>query len=105
MALPQKKSREWHWALMDYGAFLKSSVPNPNRRHKNYSIQSKFEGSLRQIRGATLKILSVEEMSREELIGKLKKITLQTEDRVAGVLQALENERLITEEKNKLRLA
>src|SRR3989338_6712657 len=50
-ALDKKNSREWHWALMDYGAYLKSQVPNPNRKHNNYTVQSKFEGSLRQIRG------------------------------------------------------
>src|SRR3989344_1126855 len=55
-ALDKKNSREWHWALMDYGSHLRSTLSlskggNPNRKHNNYTVQSKFEGSLRQIRG------------------------------------------------------
>ncbi len=52
------KPREWYAALMDYGSFLKSQHPNPSRRSKHYTTQSKFEGSLRQVRGAILKAIS-----------------------------------------------
>lgn len=47
--------REWYWALMDYGSYLKTVVDNPNKRSKHYVKQSKFEGSDRQIRGALLR--------------------------------------------------
>jgi len=47
--------RTWHSALMDYGAHLKKTNPNPSRRSKHHVKQSKFEGSLRQLRGAILK--------------------------------------------------
>ena len=94
--LDKKNSREWHWALMDYGAYLKSTVPNPNRRHKNYSIQSTFEGSLRQIRGTALKMLSVRPMDINELTERLKKATSQTKERIKKVILALEKEGLIT---------
>ncbi|OGZ72410.1 MAG: hypothetical protein A2908_03135 [Candidatus Staskawiczbacteria bacterium RIFCSPLOWO2_01_FULL_38_12b] len=111
LALDKKNPREWHWALMDYGAYLKSHPPgggpNPNRRHKNYSIQSKFEGSLRQIRGATLRILSGESMTTNELIKRLKKAlrpssgqaTNQTEERIKKVIAILEKEGLIEQSK------
>ncbi len=49
--------REWYFALMDYGAKLAKEVKNPNRKSRHYRIQSKFEGSLRQVRGAILKAL------------------------------------------------
>lgn len=49
--------REWYYALMDYGAYLGKTIVNPNRKSKHYTKQSKFEGSLRQIRGGILKIL------------------------------------------------
>lgn len=68
LALDENNSREWHWALMDYGAYLKTQVPNPNRSHKNYIIQSRFNGSLRQSRGIILKILSAEKKSLVDLI-------------------------------------
>ncbi len=47
--------RRWHWALMDYGAHIKKAFPNPSRRSAQYAKPSKFEGSLRQVRGAILK--------------------------------------------------
>ncbi len=54
--ITQKASfREWYWALMDYGSYLKTVVDNPNKRSTHYVKQSKFEGSDRQIRGALLK--------------------------------------------------
>jgi len=55
--LDREHPREWYYALMDYGAYLAKHVPNPNRRSKHYNVQSKFEGSLRQIRGEVLRQL------------------------------------------------
>ncbi|MBI2612420.1 A/G-specific adenine glycosylase [Candidatus Kaiserbacteria bacterium] len=49
--------REWHWALMDYGAYLKRSGVRTNHRSAHYAKQSKFEGSLRQVRGQVLRNL------------------------------------------------
>ena len=49
--------REWHWALMDYGAYLKRTGVRNNSRSAHYTKQSKFEGSLRQVRGAILREL------------------------------------------------
>lgn len=56
-ALDRDNPREWYWALMDYGAMLAKSMPNPNRRSQHYAVQSKFEGSDRQIRGQILRVL------------------------------------------------
>lgn len=50
--------REWYWALMDYGAHLKQSGVRVNARSVHYVKQSKFEGSLRQVRGAILKAVT-----------------------------------------------
>jgi A/G-specific adenine glycosylase len=55
--LDQKNSREWYFALMDYGVMLAKNIPNPNRRSRHYAVQSKFSGSDRQARGLILKIL------------------------------------------------
>ena len=52
--------RLWHSALMDYGAHLKASGVRINARSKHYAKQSKFEGSLRQVRGAILKAFAKE---------------------------------------------
>lgn len=42
--------RAWYYALLDYGAYLKKTLPNPSRRSAGYTRQSKFEGSRRQKR-------------------------------------------------------
>ncbi len=53
--LPRDNPREWYYALMDYGAMLGKTVPNPNRKSKHYTKQSTFEGSHRQVRGEVLR--------------------------------------------------
>lgn len=52
-----KNPREWYYALMDYGVFLKQQCKNPSRKSAHHAKQSKFEGSHRQIRGAILRAL------------------------------------------------
>lgn len=49
--------RGWYYALLDYGAWLKKTVPNPSRRSKSYARQSRFEGSFRQKRAEVVRIL------------------------------------------------
>lgn len=53
--------REWHAALFDYGVHLKATRGNAGRRSAHYVRQSRFEGSLRQVRGAVLKALAAGE--------------------------------------------
>lgn len=49
--------RSWYYALLDYGAYLKKTIPNPSRRSKSYARQSKFEGSRRQKRSELVRML------------------------------------------------
>lgn len=49
--------RTWNWALLDYGAWLKSTHPNPSRRSAHHTRQSKFEGSRRQKRARLLRLV------------------------------------------------
>jgi A/G-specific adenine glycosylase len=52
--LPRGQSREWHNALMDYGALHQTAKKTGIR---SVSQQSEFEGSDRQIRAAVLRLL------------------------------------------------
>lgn len=52
-----KNPREWYWALMDYGSYIKKMYPNPSRASKHHVKQGAFEGSKRQIRGRIIKLL------------------------------------------------
>ncbi len=56
--LPEKDFREWYYALMDYGSFLKKQGKGSNTKSKHYTKQSKFAGSDRQIRAAIVRYLT-----------------------------------------------
>lgn len=49
--------RSWYYALLDYGAHLKKTIPNPSRRSSTYTRQSRFEGSRRQKRAHIVRML------------------------------------------------
>ena len=54
--------RAWYYALLDYGAHLKTQVANPSRRSAHYARQSRFAGSHREKRSFILKcVLAVPE--------------------------------------------
>jgi A/G-specific adenine glycosylase len=55
-SLPED-ARTWYWALMDYGTHLKQTIGNLNKSSKHYTVQSRFVGSKRQIRGQVLREL------------------------------------------------
>ena len=57
MACPDRGCRAWYYALLDYGAHLKATVPNPSRRSAHHSRQSAFEGSRRQKRAELVRIV------------------------------------------------
>ncbi len=77
--------RDWYAALMDYGTYLKKTVPNPSRRSASHAVQKKFKGSDREIRGAIL---------RARLSGA--RVTGFAPARVRALTQKLKAEGLIT---------
>ncbi len=56
-AAEHQDPRSWYWALMDYGSYMKTLHVNPTRRSASYAMQTKFVGSLREVRGAIIKVL------------------------------------------------
>jgi A/G-specific adenine glycosylase len=87
--LDHEQPREWYWALMDYGAFLKQTVGNRNRQSKSYAKQSTFHGSRRQIRGQVLRLLGQRPHTATELAEQI------ADERLPGVLTDLVAEQLI----------
>lgn len=91
--------REWYWALMDYGSFLKKEYRNINKKSKHYTKQSKFNGSDRQIRGAIIRELT----SLQKTTGaKIQEILCEYDSvRIETQLEALVKEGMvIVENKN-----
>lgn len=93
--------RTWYSALMDYGAYLKKTNPNPSRRSKYHVKQSKFEGSLRQMRGILLRRLIQGPVSESSL----RKIEIKNFHRIGTALKALESEHLIERKGTRWQLA
>ena len=56
-SVDQLNPRQWYYALMDYGVMLKKTHQNPSRKSKHHTTQSPFEGSIRQVRGAVLRVM------------------------------------------------
>jgi len=56
--LDKNNARHWYYALTDYGVMLKKKFKNPARKSAHHAVQSKFEGSERQIRGMILRALT-----------------------------------------------
>jgi A/G-specific adenine glycosylase len=62
--------RRWYYDLMDYGAYLKQTIPNPSRASKHYTRQSAFEGSSRQKRSLALRLCLEEGMCPTDLLAE-----------------------------------
>ncbi len=70
--LPHDNPREWYYALMDYGSYLKRTVGNNISKSSHYTKQSTFKGSDRQIRGAIIRLLTTEKkITRTKLLTTL----------------------------------
>ncbi|MCI0619933.1 A/G-specific adenine glycosylase [Candidatus Wolfebacteria bacterium] len=90
--LPVGKShREWYYALMDYGAHIKTQTANPNRRSTHYAKQPRFKGSNRELRGKILKILLVKSHSAPALVTALG----VSQKKLARALKQLQQEKLL----------
>lgn len=91
--------REWYWALMDYGSYLKRQGIGQNNKSRHYKKQSPLKGSVREVRGQILKFLTTtdsdESTLRKELIA---------DERFEPALVSLEKEGLIARTGEKLHL-
>lgn len=70
--IDKKNPREWFYALLDYGAMLKKTVGNLNKKSKTYTKQSPFEGSARQARAKALRAALARGESDKNLLRLVK---------------------------------
>ncbi|MCA9386003.1 A/G-specific adenine glycosylase, partial [Candidatus Dojkabacteria bacterium] len=101
LSLDQDNPRDWYYALMDYGAYIKSTLGNQNKRSKHYSKQSKFEGSKRQLRGEILRLLSEK---NSLLIKDVYTVSKRTKKETAEIIADLMKEGFIEEIEGKFYL-
>ena len=90
--LYRKDPRIWFYALMDLGVELKKHTKGINHRSKHHVKQSKFQGSLRQVRAAVLRAIAEAESIRRTDIPK--RLSYDA-DKIEAAIVALESEGLI----------
>lgn len=97
--LPEKRIKEWYWALMDCGAHLKKTVGNLNKKSTSYQKQSKFAGSNRQLRAELTRfILNNEPVTLEDVKKEFTELVEQNErmQSLKKNLQTLQEEGFVT---------
>jgi len=97
--LDREHPREWYWALMDYGNFLKRSGAGMNSKSRHYKKQSPLKGSVREIRGQIIKTLTKHDLSIDEL-----KKYIEIDERFEPALQGLLKDGLVKETDGSLHL-
>ena len=95
--MDKKRIREWYWALMDYGAWIKKTLGNPNSQSSSYTQQGTFKGSNRQLRGEIIRHLLQGGQTRMTLVRKLKQFETDRVD--AQLYQLLGEEMIIKKER------
>lgn len=97
--LDEEHPREWYWALMDYGTWLKSQRLGHISGSKHYAKQSKLAGSVREMRGRILRTLAQETISDEAL-----RTAVLADDRYDVAIASLQAEGLVQRDKSGWRL-
>lgn len=97
--LDTENPREWYWAMMDYGSFLKKQGAARNDQSKHYKKQAPLAGSVREVRGLIIKVLATKELTTDEL-----RALMPNDDRFEKALKALIDEGLISTTANRLHL-
>jgi len=91
--------RQWYWALMDYGSFLKRSGASRIDKSAHYKKQSPLQGSLREVRGQILRVLVSGDMIESDL-----QTELNADDRFATALQGLIRDGIVNNSSGHLHL-
>jgi len=94
--LPKKDYRDWYYALMDYGSFLKKEKKIDNKKHSGYKKQKPFKGSIRFVRGGILKRVLVGKVSKKDMYTFFPTYTVE---QVNQALSGLVSEKLVKQNK------
>lgn len=89
----RQNPRQWYWALMDYGTYLKKTVGNFNKQSQKHTTQSKFEGSFRQKRAAVLRLLLQKGPLTTEEITMLTNYDLTL---VEDIVESLQKDKMVS---------
>lgn len=82
--------REFYWALMDYGSWLKKQGAGRISQSKHYKKQSALKGSIREVRGQIIRALAVGDATQ----GHLEKL-VEADARFTQALEGLLRDGLV----------
>ncbi len=92
-----KRPREWYWALMDYGVYLKQQHSNPSRRSAHHQKQPIFKGSKRELRGKILRLI----LEQPHTLGELNQLLPHDLSRLPAILAELTSEAFLERHRQK----
>jgi len=82
--------REFYWALMDYGTWLKASGVRNIAASKHHMKQAPLKGSVREVRGQIIRVFSRGRLTQTELSR-----SVVADERFSGALDELKREGLV----------
>lgn len=82
--------REFYWALMDYGSWLKKQGVRPSRS-RHYKKQSPLKGSVREVRGQIVALLAAHSQTENDL-----REMMTADERFEAALTGLLKDGLVT---------
>ena len=95
----QEHPREWYWALMDYGSWLKKHGHGAIDKSAHYKKQSPLKGSVREVRGLILKQLAFGDATIDDL-----KTLVPSDERFLVAVEGLLKDGLVTQTGQRLHL-
>jgi A/G-specific adenine glycosylase len=95
----RERPREFYWALMDYGSWLKRQGAGKIQQSKHYVKQSALKGSVREVRGQIIRALTEVDRTSAEL-----KQQVTYDERFEKALAGLMHDGLVTQTKDHLHL-
>lgn len=97
--LDQARPREFYWALMDYGNWLKRQGVVKNSRSVHYKKQSALKGSVREVRGRIIR-----ELTKSDLSSILLQKKVEGDERFEPALEGLIRDGLVSRQNGKFHL-
>lgn len=104
-SIDRKNVREWYWAVMDYGAAMRTAGAakrraDPNRRSAHHKRQARFEGSERQLRGRLLRLMLSKPNEGKIGIRRLPQVLAAPNGTTEKIVKGLEKEGFIVRKGN-----
>jgi A/G-specific adenine glycosylase len=97
--LDREHPREFYWALMDYGSWLKANGIKNISKSKHYKKQSPLKGSIREVRGQIIRHLSHGDTTESSL-----RQELNADERFEPALASLQKDGLISRNNDQIHL-